>query len=63
MTSIDGWRYLERMLGRAGFRAMRDRLDEDWQRRFGGEESARVPHLALEGETVEDGLHHERNHS
>ncbi|MDN3238096.1 alpha/beta hydrolase [Glycomyces tritici] len=49
----DGWRYLERMLGRAGFRAMRDRLDADWQRRFDGESSARVPHLALEGENVE----------
>ncbi|WP_026923855.1 alpha/beta hydrolase [Glycomyces arizonensis] len=50
----DGWRYLERMLGRAEFRALRDHLDQDWQHRFDGEESARVPHLALEGETVKD---------
>ncbi|MFR9774270.1 alpha/beta hydrolase [Nocardia sp. SC052] len=49
----DGWRYLERLYGRIGVCALRDRLDEDWQRRYAGEASARVPHLTLEGENVE----------
>ena len=41
----DGWRYLDRLLGRAGVHALRDSLDEDWQRRYEGGQSARVPHL------------------
>ncbi|MEU5762357.1 alpha/beta fold hydrolase [Nocardia sp. NPDC047648] len=50
----NGWRYLERLAGRAGVQALRDRLDEDWQRRYEGAASARVPHLSLDGETVRD---------
>lgn len=50
----NGWRYLERLTGHAGVHALRDRLDEDWQRRYEGEASARVPHLSLTGETVRD---------
>ncbi|MFF0495708.1 alpha/beta hydrolase [Nocardia aobensis] len=50
----NGWRYLERLIGRAGVQALRDRLDEDWQRRYEGGASARVPHLSLDGETVRD---------
>lgn len=50
----NGWRYLERLLGRAGVHALRDRLDDDWQRRYEGGDSARVPHLSLDGETVRD---------
>ncbi|MEV6252027.1 alpha/beta fold hydrolase [Nocardia sp. NPDC051911] len=49
----NGWRYLERLLGREGLAALRDRLDEDWQRRYVGHDSARVPHLTLRGENVE----------
>ncbi|WP_043840935.1 alpha/beta hydrolase [Amycolatopsis taiwanensis] len=48
----NGWRYLERLVGRSGVHAMRESLDEDWQRRYEGEASARVPHLTLEGENV-----------
>ncbi|MFI6502472.1 alpha/beta hydrolase [Nonomuraea typhae] len=29
----NGWRYLERLLGREGVHAMRDQRDQDWQRR------------------------------
>ncbi|WP_031470949.1 alpha/beta hydrolase [Sciscionella sediminilitoris] len=50
----NGWRYLERSLGRSGAHALRDRLDEDWQARYAGEDSARVPHLSLTGETVRE---------
>ncbi|MET9285301.1 alpha/beta hydrolase [Nocardia beijingensis] len=50
----NGWRYLERLLGREGVGALRDRLDEDWQRRYAGHDSARVPHLTLQGENVEN---------
>ncbi|GAA3089762.1 alpha/beta hydrolase [Streptosporangium carneum] len=49
---MNGWRYLERLLGRAGLRALRDRLDEDWQRRHETGESARVPHLNLDHENA-----------
>ncbi|WP_406636590.1 alpha/beta hydrolase [Amycolatopsis sp. WGS_07] len=49
----DGWRFLERLAGWAGVRAVRDQLDEDWQRRYEGEPSARVPHLSL-GDRVRD---------
>lgn len=49
----NGWRYLERLAGWAGARAVRDQLDEDWQRRYEGEASARVPHLKL-GNSVRD---------
>lgn len=49
----NGWRYLERLVGWAGVRAVRDQLDEDWQRRYEGEASARVPHLRL-GDSVQD---------
>ncbi|MFE3176116.1 alpha/beta hydrolase [Amycolatopsis sp. NPDC059090] len=49
----NGWRYLERLAGWAGVRAVRDQLDEDWQRRYEGEASARVPHLKL-GHSVRD---------
>ncbi|GAA4544434.1 alpha/beta hydrolase [Amycolatopsis samaneae] len=51
----DGWRYLERLLGGEGLRALRDRLDEDWERRYRTGESARVPHLTLGHENVKDG--------
>ncbi|MEU4343066.1 alpha/beta fold hydrolase [Nocardia sp. NPDC023852] len=50
----NGWRYLERLLGRGGVHALRDRLDDDWQRRYEGGDSARVAHLSLDGETVQD---------
>ncbi|MFC3448264.1 alpha/beta hydrolase [Amycolatopsis speibonae] len=50
----NGWRYLERLVGHAGVHALRARLDEDWQRRYEGEPSARVPHLSLDGESVRD---------
>ncbi|EMD24191.1 alpha/beta hydrolase [Amycolatopsis azurea DSM 43854] len=50
----NGWRYLERLVGHAGVHALRDRLDEDWQRRYEGGASARVPHLSLDGESVRD---------
>ncbi|MFI9408555.1 alpha/beta hydrolase [Nocardia gamkensis] len=50
----NGWRYLERLLGREGVRALRDQADQDWQRRYAGNGSARVPHLTLQGENVED---------
>ncbi|WP_409185859.1 alpha/beta hydrolase [Amycolatopsis sp. VS8301801F10] len=49
----NGWRYLERLAGWAGVRAMRDQLDADWQRRYEGGASARVPHLKL-GDSVRD---------
>lgn len=48
----NGWRYLERMAGWAGVRAVRDQLDEDWQRQYEGEAGARVPHLKL-GDSVQ----------
>ncbi|MGW3277225.1 alpha/beta hydrolase [Nocardia rhamnosiphila] len=48
----NGWRYLERLLGRNGLHALRERLDEDWQRRYETGESARVPHLNLDHETA-----------
>lgn len=50
----NGWRYVERLLGTAGMHALRGRLDEDWQRRYEGADSARVPHLSLDGETVRE---------
>ncbi|WP_157248715.1 alpha/beta hydrolase [Nonomuraea typhae] len=50
----NGWRYLERLLGREGLRALRDRLDADWQQRYETGESARVPHLTLGHENVKD---------
>lgn len=50
----NGWRYLERLAGHAGLRATRDRLDEDWRRRYEGGASARVPHLTLDHETAKD---------
>ncbi|MEV0353035.1 alpha/beta fold hydrolase [Nonomuraea sp. NPDC050680] len=50
----NGWRYLDRLLGRAGVHALRDSLDEDWQRRNEGGQSARVPHLTLDHKSVQD---------
>lgn len=50
----NGWRYLERLLGREGVRALRDRLDEDWRLRYETGLSARVPHLVLAHDTVRD---------
>ncbi|MEU6713973.1 alpha/beta fold hydrolase [Nonomuraea sp. NPDC046802] len=50
----NGWRYLERLLGREGLRAMRDGLDADWQRRYETGQSARVPHLTLAHQNVQD---------
>jgi pimeloyl-ACP methyl ester carboxylesterase len=50
----NGWRYLERLLGRAGVHALRDQLQQDWQRRYEGGPSARVPHLTLDHDTVKD---------
>ncbi|RSN11497.1 alpha/beta hydrolase [Nonomuraea sp. WAC 01424] len=50
----NGWRYLERLMGRAGLHALRDELRQDWQRRYEGGQSARVPHLALDHDSVKD---------
>ncbi|MFF5212185.1 alpha/beta hydrolase [Streptosporangium sp. NPDC000396] len=50
----NGWRYLERLLGREGLRAVRDRLDEDWQDRYESGQSARVPHLTLDHDNVQE---------
>ncbi|MFI0420976.1 alpha/beta hydrolase [Spongiactinospora sp. 9N601] len=48
----NGWRYLERLLGREGLQAMRDQLDEDWQRRYETGASLRVPHLSLDHDSA-----------
>ncbi|MER6950835.1 alpha/beta fold hydrolase [Nonomuraea sp. NPDC000554] len=50
----NGWRSLERMLGREGLRALRDRLDDDWKQRYETNVSARVPHLTLDHDNVQD---------
>lgn len=50
----NGWRYLERLAGRAAVHELRDELDDDWQRRYRGGDSARVPHLKLDDETARD---------
>ncbi|GGS82699.1 hypothetical protein ACFFV7_45285 [Nonomuraea spiralis] len=50
----NGWRYLERLMGRAGVHALRDELRQDWQRRYEGGQSARVPHLTLDHDSVKD---------
>lgn len=50
----NGWRYLERLSGRAGVRALRDQLDEDWQHRYEGVAGTRIPHLTLDYHSVRD---------
>ncbi|MFE0149009.1 alpha/beta hydrolase [Nonomuraea sp. NPDC059007] len=48
----NGWRYLERLLGREGVHAMREQLDLDWQRRHETGASLRVPHLSLDHDSA-----------
>ncbi|MEV4891400.1 alpha/beta fold hydrolase [Nonomuraea sp. NPDC055795] len=50
----NGWRSMERLLGREGLHALRDQLDADWQRRYETGDSARVPHLQLDHDNVKD---------
>lgn len=47
---FDGWRSLLDGRGREGFKAIRDQLELDWQRRYDTGESLRVPFLNLQHE-------------
>ncbi len=47
---VNGWRYMLKGRGREAFKALRDQLEQDWQRRYETGESARVPFLDLRHE-------------